>query len=109
MCVGIPMQVVETLGATARCRYQGAVRLIDMSLVGHQPAGTWVMTFLDAAREVIDAETAMQSLAALEAVALAMRGEADIDHLFADLVGREPQLPDFLRETATDTAAKEQR
>jgi len=26
-----------------------------------------------------------------------MQGETDINHLFADLVDREPELPEFLR------------
>lgn len=107
MCVGIPMQIVEMFDTSARCRHQDAVRLIDMSLVGPRPAGTWVMTFLDAARETIDAEAAQQNLAALEAVSRVMNGEGDIDHLFADLVGREPQLPEFLRGTTASNPAKE--
>jgi len=39
----------------------------------------------------------MQIADALEAMRLAMQGETQFDHLFADLAGREPQLPEFLK------------
>ena len=55
------------------------------------------MVFLGAAREIISDETARVTSDALAALELAMRGETDIDHLFADLVDREPELPDHLR------------
>lgn len=97
MCVGIPYQIVECSGGTALCKGRGGVRRIDIALVGEQPAGTWVLAFLDAAREVISAETARQIGDALEAVERALAGDTAIDHLFADLIGREPQLPEHLR------------
>ncbi|MDD1622792.1 MAG: HypC/HybG/HupF family hydrogenase formation chaperone [Methylococcaceae bacterium] len=97
MCVGIPMQVITPRGTSALCAYRGDETLIDMMLVGEQPAGTWLLVFLDAAREVISAEKAGQIADALEAMRLAMQGENNIDHLFADLVDREPELPEFLR------------
>lgn len=97
MCIGIPMQVIEPRGESALCLYRGETSLIDMMLVGEQPAGTWLLVFLDTAREVIDAEKARQISDALEAMRLAMRGETAIDHLFADLVDREPELPEYLR------------
>jgi hydrogenase expression/formation protein HypC len=34
----------------------------------------------------------------LQALTLTLQGDTNIDHLFADLVNREPQLPEFLRE-----------
>jgi len=97
MCIGIPMQVVETHGESARCLYRGQESLIDMMLVGPQPAGTWLLVFLDTAREVISEQKAKQIADALEAMRLAMQGDNGIDHLFPDLVGREPQLPEFLK------------
>lgn len=97
MCIGIPMQVVELRGESAVCVYRGQPSLVDMMLVGEQPVGSWLLVFLDAAREVISAEKAGQIADALEAMRLAMQGETDIDHLFADLVDREPELPEFLR------------
>ncbi len=97
MCIGIPMQVIEPRGSVALCEYRGQTILIDMMLVGEQVAGTWLLVFLDAAREVISAERAAQIADALEAMRLAMQGETNFDHLFADLVDREPELPEFLR------------
>jgi hydrogenase expression/formation protein HypC len=68
-----------------------------MMLVGPQPIGTWLLVFLDTAREVLSEQKARQIADALEAMRLAMQGDSQVDHLFADLVGREPQLPEFLK------------
>ncbi|MFZ2168743.1 MAG: HypC/HybG/HupF family hydrogenase formation chaperone [Methylococcaceae bacterium] len=97
MCIGLPMQVVEPRGESALCMYRGEQTLVDMMLVGEQPSGTWLLVFLHAAREVISEQKARQIADALEAMSLAMQGETQFDHLFADLVGREPQLPEFLK------------
>ena len=99
MCLGIPVQVLSAEGATALCRdYRGEVSRIDTLLTGAQPAGTWLMTFLGAARAVIDADEAARVGRALEALQAMLAGEgADLDAAFADLAGREPRLPDFLQ------------
>jgi hydrogenase expression/formation protein HypC len=93
------MQVIESHAGFALCRFRGEPRRIDMVLVGDQPVGTWILAFLDAAREVIDAEQAALVLDALSALDLAMAGEeaGSFDHLFPDLAGREPELPEHLR------------
>jgi hydrogenase expression/formation protein HypC len=96
MCIGIPMQVEYSVPGHAWCRAMGTERCVDTLLVGDQPAGSWLLVFLDTAREVIDEARAVQIRQALEAVAAAESGEP-FDHLFPDLVQREPQLPDFLR------------
>lgn len=101
MCIGIPLQVVKSLGPEALCADGDALRPIDMGLVGEQPAGTWVLVFRDAAREVLDAERAAQVRDALTALQHALDGETDFDRWFPDLVGREPELPDFLKPPAT--------
>jgi hydrogenase assembly chaperone HypC/HupF len=97
MCIGLPMQIVEPRGRYALCRYGAGLREIDLALVGDQPSGAWVLVFLDAAREVITAEQAAKTQDALHALALVMQGETSVDHLFADLVGREPELPAHLK------------
>lgn len=97
MCLGIPMQVVEPGEHRARCAGRGGEAVIDLALVGPQAPGAWLLTFLDAAREVIDAERAMAIGAALDALDAAGAGATDFDAFFADL-NREPQLPDFLRK-----------
>ncbi len=97
MCIGVPMKVVEVEPGYALCEGMGERRRVDVLLVGEQPVGTWVLVHLDSAREVIDEEQARLTADALRAVNLAMQGETQVEHLFADLVNREPQLPEFLR------------
>lgn len=101
MCLGIPMQVIEVGDGYAWCDAGGARRRIDTLLVGRPAPGTWLMTFLDTAREIISAEDAGRIGDALQALSLAMQGDAGVDHLFADLVDREPELPAFLRHADT--------
>lgn len=96
------MQVVESGTGYALCQSRdGRQQQVDTMLVGEQPQGTWLLIFLDAAREVLDEVAAHQISDALEALGVAMnnqgQGQGSIDHLFADLVEREPQLPDFLQ------------
>jgi hydrogenase expression/formation protein HypC len=56
------------------------------------------LTFLDAGREVIDAQRAAMVNAALDGLqAVSEGGEVNLDLFFADLVNREPTLPEFLR------------
>jgi hydrogenase expression/formation protein HypC len=96
MCLGIPVQVIECGEHFARCGSRNGEVRVDLSLVGRQLPGTWLLTFLDAAREVIDTERAAAINAALNALAAAHSGATDFSAFFADL-DREPQLPDFLR------------
>lgn len=110
MCIGMPLQVLTVAdGPQAWCvDPQGGAEQgewLDMSLVGAQPPGTWVLAFQGAARHVMDAESAAQARAGRQALAAAMRGDAgsgaEIDALFADLVGRTPELPLHLRSSST--------
>jgi hydrogenase expression/formation protein HypC len=101
MCLGIPMQVVSAEGHTALCQGRNGVERIDTLMTGPLEPGQWVLTSLGAAREIIDEARAAQVESALDALSAVLSGEGDvnalIDHHFADLVNREPQLPDFLR------------
>ncbi len=102
MCIGIPVQVIETFADYALCKdASGQLVEIDTLLLGPQQPGTWLLTFINSAREVISAERALQVQQALEALQAAVNGES-FDHLFADLIDREPQLPEFLRSTTTE-------
>ena len=111
MCIGVPLQVLTVAdGPQAWCvdpqnADAGQGEWLDMSLVGAQPPGTWVLAFQGAARHVMDAESAVQARAGRQALAAAMRGGAgsgaEIDALFADLVGRTPELPPHLRTSST--------
>ncbi|MFN7573036.1 MAG: HypC/HybG/HupF family hydrogenase formation chaperone [Betaproteobacteria bacterium] len=100
MCIGVPMQVIEPdeLGLTALCESRGERKRLEMLLTGPQPPGTWVLEFLGAARRVLDEDEAQKILAALQALEATLADPtAAVDHLFADLVDREPQLPEHLR------------
>ncbi|WP_299179406.1 HypC/HybG/HupF family hydrogenase formation chaperone [uncultured Neptuniibacter sp.] len=98
MCLGIPMQIESSDAQTAICRHGEVQERVDISLLGVQPPGTWVLVFLGAAREILSEERACQIQNALQAVAAVMQGEtADVDSLFSDLLEREPQLPPHLQ------------
>lgn len=96
MCLGIPVQVIDCGEHFARCRGRAGEVDIDIRLVGAQVPGTWLLCFLDAAREVIPAERAAAVNAALAALSAVDAGATDLSAFFADL-DREPQLPEFLR------------
>ncbi len=110
MCIGMPLQVVVNKGHLAWCEAGAGDTLqrecLDMALVGPQPVGTWVLAFQGAARQLLSASEAAQGLAAREALAAVLliphAAAADIDHFFADLVGRTPELPAHLRPAATE-------
>ncbi len=101
MCLGVPMQVAQVatpLGLAAWCEGRGERVLIDLTLVGPLAPGTWVLTHLGAAREVLTPEAAAAANDALDALAAALAGDAArVDAAFADLAGREPELPEHLR------------
>ena len=103
MCLGLPMQVIECNGYVALCQGRGGRRQLDLALVGAQPPGTWLLAFIDSAREVIDAERAAQINAALDGLEAVMAGASDISSHFADLFDRTPELPAHLRGTAPCT------
>lgn len=96
------MQVLDAGATHARCRDRhGREHDIDLLLTGAQPDGAWLLTFLGAAREVIDARRAEAVRLALDALDAIARGEpADLEAAFADLLDRPPQLPDFLKGPA---------
>lgn len=87
MCMGIPMRVIECGPAYAICDYAGEHREIDMMLVGEQPPGTWILVFIDAAREVVTSEDARKISDALSSLNAVMNGDdGNVDLLFADII-----------------------
>jgi hydrogenase expression/formation protein HypC len=96
MCIGLPMRVFEADGSFAWCESGNEREQLDMRLVGEQPVGTWVLAFHGAARQVLSAQEAAQALAGRRALAAVLSGDGQIDAFFADLVGREPELPAHL-------------
>ena len=96
MCIGTPLQVVQVEESHAWCEADGQRERLDMTLVGMQPPGTWVLAFMGAARQVMSPEEAAQGRSGRHALAAVLAGHSDVDAFFADLVGREPQLPAHL-------------
>jgi hydrogenase expression/formation protein HypC len=105
MCLAIPMQVLAAEAHRAWCRGRNGDEWLDSRITGPLIPGQWVLAHLGAAREVIDGERAAQVGAAVDALAALLAGQGDAEAViaghFADLVGREPELPDFLRPAAT--------
>ncbi|MES9837196.1 MAG: HypC/HybG/HupF family hydrogenase formation chaperone [Candidatus Thiodiazotropha sp.] len=87
MCVGIPAQVIEAGDFVARCRTRNGEEQVNMMLTGSQPVGTWLLTFLGSAREVITERDARQINQALDGLSAIMSGEEeiDVDHYFPDI------------------------
>lgn len=87
MCVGVPVQVIESGEFIALCRGRNGEEQVNMMLIGEQPAGTWVLNFLGSAREVISAEDAENINKALDGLAEIMGGaeSIDVDHYFPGL------------------------
>jgi hydrogenase expression/formation protein HypC len=101
MCLALPMQVIRMEGTTAVCESRNGLERVDTMLTGALKPGQWILGFLGAAREVIDAGRAAEVGNAIDGLQAILNTPGNVDHLinshFADLVGREPQLPEFLR------------
>lgn len=94
MCLGIPMQVVEQREYSALCRGRYGERVVETLLIGPQPEGAWILSFMGTAREVLSAEDAKKiedALSALEALSSGSEGP-DLEACFPDLTasGRPP-------------------
>ncbi len=100
MCLGVPLQVerVDDTGR-AHCHVGDGEppRRVDTLLLD-QPArvGQWLLVHVHLAIRTLEEEEATAIRNALAAVTSAARGEA-YEHLIADLVDREPELPDHLK------------
>lgn len=99
MCLGIPMRVIEVGDGWAVCEGRGERRHVGTLLLESHGLNDWVLVHLDHAMRVMDETEAQQIGDAIEALDAALRGH-DFDHLFADLVGREPELPQALQNAA---------
>ncbi|PTW51377.1 MULTISPECIES: HypC/HybG/HupF family hydrogenase formation chaperone [Rhodovulum] len=93
MCVGEPMRLIAIDGIAGRTE-EGA--LIDLSLTPEARVGDWVLTFLGAARDLLDPDEAQKIRAALDGLRAVMAGGSAGD-AFADLEAREPTLPPHLQ------------
>lgn len=97
MCLGVPMTIIETDDVSALCERRGERRLVSVLLLDRPPVGAKVLVFIDNAVRLLDALEARQIDDAIDGLAAACNGE-DFDHLFADLIDREPELPEHLRQ-----------
>ncbi len=89
MCVGIPVQVIEADEFSALCRGRNGEERINTMLIGRQNEGSWLLSFLGMAREVISEQDAEHINKALDGLSAIMGGETeiDVDSYFPDIKG----------------------
>lgn len=109
MCLGVPMQVqsVPSWGiAVCHTNAEGAQpQRIETSLLLQVPdIGDWLLVHVNIAIRALEAAEAQQISDAVLAVNRAATGES-FEHLLADLIDREPQLPPHLQAQAEAEAA----
>lgn len=101
MCIAIPMQVVALDETGATVERENVRQQVDTSFILTPPSvGDWVLVFQNRALRVIGEDEAREVEAALRATAQVMMGdtsEATIRAGFADLIDREPPVPEHLR------------
>jgi hydrogenase expression/formation protein HypC len=87
MCLSIPKQVVEWEGEGdfAWVERAGRRERINMMLIGPQPVGTWVLTSLGLAKEVVEEEERALIEDALSALAASLEDGYDPSLHFRDL------------------------
>lgn len=103
MCIGIPMQVCALDDHYALCEDGAQRHRVDIRLIARPRTGDWLLVFLGSAREILDAERAHAMRDAREALGRIMSGDPRIDHLFDDLIEREPEPPEHLRPLISKT------
>ncbi len=101
MCVGIPMRITSVDGAMAMATDGHRSQPVDLSLIGPVAPGDWVLTHLDAAREILTPESAAKITAAVDALRSIMAG-GDAGDAFADLEEAGPRLPPHLQQQFDD-------
>jgi hydrogenase expression/formation protein HypC len=99
MCLGIPMRVTACDGFTATCERRGEIRAVSCLLTGALDPGALVLVHIDTAVRLLGEEEARLIDDALDGLAAAMDGRP-FEHLFADLIDREPVLPEGLAATS---------
>lgn len=96
MCLGLPMTIIETDGISALCEFRGKRRRVSVLLLSRPSARTKVLVHVDTAIRLLDDQEAQLISSAIEGIGAALNGE-DCDRFFADLIDREPTLPEHLR------------
>ena len=77
MCIGVPVQVIEAGDCVALCRGLNGDEHVNMMLIGDQPVGTWVLSYLGSARRVLDESEAMDINRALADLRALILGESE--------------------------------
>lgn len=92
MCIALPVQVVRPGPVSALCLGRNGEEEVNMLLVGEQPAGAWVLSFLGWAREVISERQAREIDLALDGLQEIMDGaeSIDVDRHFPGLAREAP-------------------
>ena len=94
MCLSIPMQIVELEGEGDDFCYAWVERgegdhfrreRVNMMLLGPQPVGTWILSSLGLAQEVVAEEERLLIEDALAALAASLEGDYDPQQHFTDL------------------------
>lgn len=90
MCIGVPMKIIEAFDFSAVAQTEdGQTHSIDTLLTGQVSTGTWVLTFLGSAREIVSPARAHEINQALKALNAANAG-LPFEHLVSDLIDRDP-------------------
>jgi hydrogenase expression/formation protein HypC len=92
------MRVMEIDARGAWCEGRGERLRVDTRLLDPPSRGDWLLIFNGVAREALSEQRARDITSALAALDAALAGETDLDAHFADLVNREPELPEHLRK-----------
>lgn len=94
MCTVIPLKVIQVLSPSQAVGDAGGQRqTVDISFIDGVQPGDWLSVHMGIARQKMSDAEAQAILDALAALQLVRAGETEVDHLFADLVGREPRRP----------------
>jgi len=90
------MQVISAKPHVALCQHGSRIEEVSLALIGEVEEGQDLLVYLGSAIRVLERQEAKQISDALDALNRAASGES-FEHLIADLVEREPQLPPHLR------------
>lgn len=85
MCLGIPMQVIEVDGAFAWCEGRGRRERLNILWLEEVAPGDWVYAVLGQAREKLTAQRVGEINLALDGLAAALQGDADLDVYFPNI------------------------
>lgn len=96
MCLGVPLRLIAVDGIVGRALNGPDEELVDLSLEPDARPGDWVLSFLGAARGILQESEALAIRAALRGLASVMAG-GPAGAAFADLDSRSPTLPPHLQ------------